>query len=268
MKRVTSEENPTVKRFLKILKKTERYAPSVKQPEGEVVAEGPRVVEMALERGIRISYCLVTNEFISDESYSNLMDELLKRKVHVVVLEQKALKKVSDTVTPQGIVAICKVKAYDRKAVSGNLVTVVDRVQDPGNMGSIVRVSDAVGIDTVMVVKGSVSPYNAKAIRASAGSIFNVNIVFCTSEDLLDISMERGYYLVGTDMRAATSVYEFKPPGPVMVVFGNETHGICDEIRKELKALIKVPIYGKAESLNVGSSAAVVLYELRRRLPL
>ncbi len=266
MKRISSEENPTIKRFLKILKKPEKFAPSIKQPEGEVIAEGPRVVEMALQRGIRIGYTLVTNQFISDERNSNLMDRLLQRKVQVIVVEHKALKRVSDTVTPQGIVAICKVKASTLADTEGDLVVVVDRVQDPGNMGSIIRVSDAVGVGSVVVIKGSVSPFNTKSIRASAGSVFNLKICFCTIEELLDFSKKRGYKLVGTDIGAELSVYDFNPAGAMMVAFGNETHGISEEIRKEAGALIKVPIYGKAESLNVGSSAAVVLYELRRKL--
>ncbi|RMG72282.1 MAG: RNA methyltransferase [Nitrospirae bacterium] len=266
MKRVTSGENPTVKRFLKVIGRPERSAPAQGQMEGIALAEGPRVLEMALRAGIRPTHALVTAEFASRRENSLLVDTLLDRGTYVVVVEGKALKRLSQTVTPQGIIALCRVKASALSPLPEEPVVCVDGVQDPGNMGTIIRVVDAAGFSRVVVLKGSVNPYNPKSIRASAGSIFNVEISFGEVEEVVEIANSEGRVVVGTDLKGDMDLYEYMPAGRELVVFGNETAGISQAIRAQAKVLLRIPLYGKAESLNVAASAAVLLYEWRRRM--
>ncbi len=266
MKEIFSGENPTVKKFAKIISKPEKYAPHYGVKEGEIVVEGPRVIEMALQARVKVTHVAVTEEFISREENSLLVDRLLDSGAYTVVLKQNALKRLSQTVTPQGIIALCRVRVSELTVPTGGPVVVVDRIRDPGNMGTLLRTTDAAGFKMAIVLKGSVSPYNPKSIRASAGSIFNLDIAFSTAEELISLSSSNNYRIVGADLKGNTSIYDFRPDGRELVVFGNETGGISDEIRKAAEVLVRIPIYGKAESLNVGCSAAVFLYELRRRL--
>ncbi len=266
MKRVSSGENPTVKRFLKIIHRPEKFAPRYGVQEGEVVVEGPRVIDMAVSAGVRITHVAVTEEFIGRAENSPLMDRLLGAGVYTVVLEKNALKRLSQTVTPQGIIALCRVRASALKGLPYEPVVVVDGVQDPGNLGTLLRATDAAGFKMAVMLKGTVSPYNPKSVRASAGSVFNLRIAFATVEELLKVRDSEKRRIVGTDLKAEISLYDYTPFGRELVVFGNETMGISDGIKRASDVLIKIPVYGRAESLNVGSASAVLLYELRRRL--
>ena len=268
MKRVSSGENPTVKRLLKVINKPERFAPRYGVQAGEVIVEGPRVIEMALQAGIKITHVAVTEEFTGSNENTILLDRLLGLGVYTVVLEKNALKRLSQTVTPQGIIALCRVGASEMTELPDEPVVVVDRIQDPGNMGTLIRTTDAAGFKMAVVLKGSVSPYNPKSIRASAGSVFNLKIAFTTAEELLLLASSENRRVVGTDLNGDAGLYDYKPQGRELVVFGNETRGISEEIKRASEVLLRIPIYGKAESLNVGCSAAVFLYELRQRLSL
>jgi TrmH family RNA methyltransferase len=187
------------------------------------------------------------------------------------MVDERLMKELSQTKTPQGIMALCKVKASslnDIKDISDGFAVVSDGIQDPGNMGTLIRATDAAGIRCFITLKGSISPYNPKTIRASAGSVFNISIVLSSMESFIEWKNRHNIPLVITDTRAGKTIYEFTPTGREAFVFGNETQGVSDMIKKEASQSLRIPIYGKAESLNVAMAGSIVLYEMVRRLRL
>jgi TrmH family RNA methyltransferase len=175
---------------------------------------------------------------------------------------------LTSTVTPQGIVAVCSFVdvPLDSLRDAGGCVVVLAEVRDPGNAGTILRSADAAGAAGVVFSRSSVDVYNAKAVRASAGSIFHVPVVReLDVAHVLDALRAAGRRVVGASADGRVSVYDADLAGPVAVVFGNEAHGLAGDLRSQLDDTIRVPIHGAAESLNLAAAATIVLFEAARQ---
>ena len=196
------------------------------------------------------------------------------RGVGVQVLEvtDAALATVAESVTPQGLVGVARRVVDDLRpetvpAASG-LVLVLADVQDPGNTGACVRVADAVGADAVVVVGAGADPEGGKAVRASAGSLFHLPVlVHPGSARALDLLREAGLRVVGLDGSAAGDLVEANATKdlrlPLALVVGNEGAGLGEDVTGRCESTVRIPIYGRAESLNVATAAAVAAYSVR-----
>jgi RNA methyltransferase, TrmH family len=202
------------------------------------------------------------------ERHADLLDRAARAGVRVWAAPSAALADLSDTVTPQGIVAICRtldVPLAEALTGSARLVVFCDRVRDPGNLGTVIRCADAFGADAVLVSEDSVDAYNTKAVRASTGSLFHLPLV--TGVDLsAAVAKARscGLQVFGADGGAACTVDDLVRSGelarPTMWVLGNEAWGLPDDRAAQLDRLVGVRMYGRAESLNLSTAAAVLLY--------
>jgi TrmH family RNA methyltransferase len=268
MKRISSRENPLVKKILKLKRTPEKFLPKIGRQEGEIIIEGPKVLVTALDAGVRIKSVAITEESIKTEKVRPLLDRLLNKEVPVNIIERDLMVKLSETVTPQGIIAIAETKHHLLEEITPEerVITVSDEIQDPGNIGTIIRILDAVGLRWFVVLKGSVSPFNPKAIRAAAGSHFHIRIVLAEKEEFIHWCHQHNISIVSTMADGKTDIFRWTPHPPLAIVFGNEASGISRTIKEASHQTIKVPIYGKAESLNVASASAVVLYELVRKI--
>ena len=265
---LTSRQNKIIKRYFKILERPEKFSPHGDTLEGEIVIEGPRVLSMALNAEVRVINVVVTDDFLKQDRFHNIVDTLLSKGTPVNMVDKKLMKDLSQTNTPQGVIALCKVRAYSLNEIKGvpdGFVVVSDGIQDPGNMGTLIRATDAAGIKYFISLKGSISPYNSKTIRASAGSVFNIGIILSTAESFIKWKRENSIPLVTTEPDAGRTIYDFIPSGREAFVFGNETHGVREEIKNEASFSLSIPIYGKAESLNVAMAGSIVLYEMVKR---
>ena len=268
LQELASRHNPRIKRVLKIRERPEKYAPSHRAAAGEVVVEGPSNVLQALQSRHRVKYVLLTQELVEDERHVQLLTELLEKEVPLYVVDRMLMVKISGTETPQGMIGVVRVgteKLSEQDVSDDALYVVSDRIQDPGNMGTLIRTADAAGVKTFISLKGSVNPFNPKSIRASAGSVFTVDIVFSDEDEFIPWAHERGVNIVITTGTAERTVYEYKPRGITALVFGNEGAGVSGVMLKASTDSVRVPIYGSAESLNVASAAAVIIYEMARR---
>ncbi len=153
----------------------------------------------------------------------------------------------------------------DLRPVAPALIVVIDGVQDPGNLGAIIRTSDAAAADAVILLPGTCDAFMQKTIRSTAGSIFNIPVIHADLQALLQWLRLNEIKLAVTSLDSARTVFEERLEGPLALVFGNEAHGVSKEIRSAADLLLKIPIYGHAESLNVASAAAVCLYEAVRQ---
>jgi len=168
--------------------------------------------------------------------------------------------------TPPGVLAVVAIPPYDLSTVLASrdlLLVVADRVQDPGNLGTIVRVADAAGASAVAVTHGSVDPYNPKAVRATMGSVFHLPVVEGGRDDLARQLERRGVRLLVADPRGTQDYRAASYAPPLAIVLGGEAEGV-HPLWREAATTLRIPLYGRAESLNVAVAAALLLYEARR----
>lgn len=178
-------------------------------------------------------------------------------------ISDKDATALSDTVTPQGLVAVCELpqsSAAEVLASSPRLLAVLIEPNDPGNVGAIIRTADAAGCDAV-VIDGGVDPYNGKAVRASAGSLFHLPVLNAGAAQVLAVE---GITSVATSALGTRGLDELIDDGtlaePTAWLFGSEAHGLPQAVLEQADATVAVPIYGRAESLNLAATAAVCLY--------
>jgi RNA methyltransferase, TrmH family len=191
-------------------------------------------------------------------------------RVPVSSITDRAAAGLSETVTPQGVVAVCDL--VDRpldQALAGSpkLVAVLSGVADPGNAGTVIRVADAAGADAVVFAGDTVDPHNGKCVRASAGSLFHLALARSRRPvDALAACRDAGLRLVAADGHAATDLDTVADDltGPVAWVFGSEAHGLPADVLSGVDLSVRVPIHGAAESLNLATAAAVCLYTTAR----
>ena len=200
---------------------------------------------------------------------SELMAEAAQRAVRVSVLTDRAADSLSETVTPQGIVAVCELVDVPLDVALLNdpaMVAVLVGVSDPGNAGTVTRVADSAGASAVIFAGDTVDPHNGKCVRASTGSVFHLPIARARNTTaVFDACRAAGLTLVAADGHASTDLTETDLGRPTAWVFGSEAHGLDAEILDAVDEVVKVPIYGKAESLNLATAAAVCLYAGRLR---
>lgn len=259
--KITSLSNPHVKEAVAISQKRSTRP-------NTILIEGERLIRMADSAGALISEVFFTSSFGSRERGVSLLNKLEAGAVRSFEVSEKIISRLSDTDTPQGIVAVVSYKPPCLRDLSINttaLIVVLDSLQDPGNVGTIIRTADALGADAVVCLPGTCDTLSPKVIRASAGSIFNVPVVSAGTEELIAWLRDRGIGLAVTSPSADIPVFDSDLTSPVAFIFGNEAMGVGEALKESADLLISIPLFGKAESLNVATSAAVCLYEALRQ---
>jgi TrmH family RNA methyltransferase len=231
--------------------------------EGRFVVEGPQAVREALAGLIEL--------FVVDPEHP-LATQARELGVDVVHVDQRVLEAISETVTPQGVVgvaALLDVPLVQALAPAARLVSVLAEVSDPGNAGTVIRASDAAGADAVILTAGSVDPHNGKCVRASAGSLWHLPIVSGAGlEESLALLRRTGMQVLGTTGGGAEDLDDLTDAGvlagPTAWVFGNEGAGLSDSALALCDRTVRIPLHGRAESLNLATAAAVCLYASAR----
>ena len=226
---------------------------------GQFVAEGVRFVKEALEKGAAIEIILVA------EDQSAQMEALLADYSGTVLLVKKGLlEKVMQTVTPQGVAAIVRKPNWSTvKLTDLQAVLIIDGIQDPGNLGTIIRTALASGTEAVYLLPGTVDLYNDKVLRATMGAIFALPIMeVAEPEELLEELRMAGFATIVSDIRAKDYYDKVEYPKRTALVISNEANG--PQLIRQGDYLVKIPLYGEAESLNAAIACGILLYELER----
>ncbi|HEY5822241.1 MAG TPA: RNA methyltransferase [Propionibacteriaceae bacterium] len=233
---------------------------------GRFLAEGRQAVSEALARPGTAYEVLVSADAV--ERHQDLLNVAVRSGVRVSAVSPRDFGPLSDTVTPQGLIAVCAmVDVPVGKALEGvpRLVVLCDQIRDPGNLGTVIRCADAFGADAVLISSDSVDLYNSKTVRASTGSLFHLPVA--TEVDLATaaaLAREAGMQVFGADGDGQATIDDLSHAGelarPTLWVMGNEAWGLPDGHAEELDRLVSLPIYGRAESLNLSTAAAVFLY--------
>ncbi len=212
----------------------------------------------------------VREVFLTEDAalrHFQLVRDAYAADVEVSVVTQRAMELLSDTQTPQGLVARCAlldVPLSDALSGDPKLVAVLVDAADPGNAGTIIRIADAAGADAVVFAGDAVDAFNPKVVRASAGSLFHLPIARANREELLAALAAAGLSTAATSGTAETDLFEAASDGlldlPTAWLFGSEAHGLPADLLDEADVSVRVPIYGRAESLNLATAAAICLY--------
>jgi TrmH family RNA methyltransferase len=187
--------------------------------------------------------------------------------VRVTVVEERALELLSDSVSPAGVVALCRYVDVPLADVvrSARLVAICADVRDPGNAGTVIRCADAAGADGVVLAGSSVDAYNAKTVRASVGSLFHLPVaVEPSAEAAVRAAREAGLTVLAADGAGEVGLYDAALAGPTAWLFGNEARGLPEQLAALADHRVAIPIHGRAESLNLSTAAALCLYESAR----
>ncbi|MBZ4683225.1 MAG: methyltransferase, TrmH family [Fusobacteriaceae bacterium] len=248
MQIISSKENKIYKLIKKL--KTKKY----REKEKLFIAEGRKFLDFKYKPRY---YILNENDI---ETYSYLIE-----KENTYIFSENLFYEITTQINSQGIILVYDYIPNNIEKLNNDIV-ILDKVQDPGNLGTIIRLVDAVGLNDIILTKGSVDIYNDKTIRSSMGSIFNLNIIYLETNELIELLKEKKYSVISTALSDETIDYtEMKLEEKNAFVFGNEGNGISDDILNISNKKIKIPIYGSAESLNVGVATGIILYKYREK---
>ena len=254
--RISGRHNPRLKELRQAFRRGELT------PEGECAIEGVKLVEEAIRSGQRLG-----GMFFS-ESARPLAEKLLPQintRVEILLLPDSLFNSIVPSDTPQGVAALVKIRAVpashllDRCEVGP--IVVAAGLQDPGNLGTVLRSAEAFGAAGMFLAEGTVSPYNSKVLRGSAGSIFRVPVVQISSSELIQLLRQRGVRMVATSSHKGTPLPQATWTLPLAIFIGNEGAGLPRELLHQMDETLTIPQAAQVESLNAGVAASIVLYE-------
>lgn len=253
---ITSKDNDLIKHVRKLKEKKYR------DEYNEFIVEGLKMVEEALLEKVELKTIIICEEFLGDSIKKDLLYEISKE--NVVYVNSKVFKFLTDVMTPQGILAVAQKNKSDELNYKEDLFLILDNIQDPGNMGTIIRTADSVGLSQIIVPKISVDCYNQKVVRSSMGAIYRVNII--EVQDLGKTIKELKKHKIkiyATDLKTDKSIYDVDYKKSAIVI-GNEANGVSKEILDLADERIKIPMKGKTESLNASVATGIILYNAVR----
>jgi len=249
LKYIHSAKNPQVKEWKKRLTKKER------EKTGTFLVEGFHLVEEAFKAEAIIDIIISEDTELPAWDYGD---------TSITTVTKDIIEQLTDTETPQGIVALCKQLTHDAIIHSGKTFMVMDQVQDPGNLGTIIRTADACGVDAVIIGDGTVDIYNPKVVRSAQGSHFHLPILKVNLLAFMEEIKEKGIPVYGTSLENGKDYREIQSSDKgFCLIVGNEGRGVRKEILAETDTNLYIPIFGKSESLNVAVAAGILMYHLK-----
>jgi len=259
LRRVASRQNPLVKELWRAFARSQTTA------DGACAIESVRLVEEAIRS--RLKFRAV---FFRQSSLA-VADRLLPQiaaQVETILLPNEIFDSAVATETPQGVAALAKVRSFTLDDVLHPyqpLVVVLSGIRDPGNLGTTLRSAEAFGASGVLLDEGTVSRFNSKAVRASAGSVFRVPVVAVRVEEAIPRLRQAGLRLVATSSHGGILVDQANLAGPLAFFIGNEGSGLPRQLTSQMDETVVVPHSGQVESLNAGVAASILLYEAVRQ---
>ena len=246
---ITSKDNEIIKNIKKLKEKKYRL--------DSYIVEGIKMVKEAISENQEIALIAIREDFKIDFDTKN---------IKTVIISNKVFNDISDVKTPQGILAVIKKNQNNQIETNSDYILALDSLQDPGNMGTIIRTADSANINQIIINKTTVDPYSPKVIRSTMGAIYRTNII--EVEDLKATLKEmklKGFQIITTDLKATQSIYDINYNNKTVVVIGNEANGVSQEILQTADKKVIIPMLGKTESLNASIAASIMIYEYVRQ---
>ena len=273
MKLITSAGNQIYKKAAQLKQKKYR------DEQNRYLIEGPNLIREAYQNGGDIEMIVQSDDFHSDDIFNGFRGDgalnrefiPVKSNAPMAVMSSGLFRKLSDTESPQGILAIVKKRIYTEEeffspeTAASNLI-VLDRLQDPGNIGTILRTADAAGFRGAILLKGTTDIYSPKIVRAAAGSLFRLPVLTAdTPDQVIGLLKKYGKRIICTAPDSGKNYYDIDMSEDAAVIIGNEGNGACDEFLVKSEFLVKIPMEGTIESLNAAVSAGILMYESVRQ---
>lgn len=251
MKYISSVDNKNIKLAAKLTEK------KVRDREGLFLVEGRKSTLEALKRPGLV------NLIFLDDSYQAEYQELIAdyNNLDWYSVNSQLMKRICQTETPQGIAALVKKPqwSWDKIIAEDSLLLLLDRISDPGNMGTIIRTAWAFNVDGILLSRGCADPFGPKVVRSTMGGILNVPLFTDLSEEQLGILKDNKYIFMGADVTGDNSFYDMDFSNRLVVVIGSEAKGINDDIKGRCNYLFKIPINSRADSLNAAVACAIII---------
>jgi TrmH family RNA methyltransferase len=252
---ITSFQNPLVKRIRSL--KYKKY----RQRQGVFWAEGIRNVLEALDTGWEIEMLVWSPSLLRSDL---ARQKLAQSTLPTVAVSEAVFARLSDSELPQGLGALVRIpqRGLDHISIGPDaLLIVLEQPQDRGNVGAVVRTADAAGGCGVVLVGQAVDPFDPEALRTAMGALFALPVVSAELGEFLEWARAHRLHLMGTSARAEKDFRQLPYPRPLALVFGNERSGLSDPLRQAVHALARIPILGRANSLNLGAAVAIMAYQ-------
>lgn len=227
--------------------------------------EGVKVTNEILDKNEAIDILFIAYSkslLISTNGGQALLDRISSLKnIKVLEFEENIFKYMTDTVNTQGILVVMKIPKYSLENEENKNIILLDKVQDLGNIGTIIRSCNAFGVDTILCTSGTADVYSPKAVRATMGGILNVKIIYLDDIEKLNLFKKMGYKIATTSLKTQNSIDSIDYNNKYIFVMGNEANGVSKEIIDISDFVVKIPMSEKIESLNVGVATSIILYE-------
>jgi TrmH family RNA methyltransferase len=264
---ITSLSNPTIKAIKALAQKKNR------DQEGVFLTEGLKHAVDALEQGWKVRTLIYTKSMAAHDLASKTAASARSAGADILEVSEKVLASITRRDNPQAVVCVVEQRWHEAPKMmaqhSGkdDLLLVLDRVRDPGNLGTIIRTLDGAGARKLLLVGECTDPFALEAVRASMGSVFHVYVSRCTQEEFLRQRTDLAGQVFGTHLEGAV---DWRSPdytqGPVTLIMGNERSGMPPELAEACDTLVRIPMAGGADSLNLAVATGLSIYEARRHL--
>ncbi len=267
MQKITSKDNELIKHIKKLKEKKYRDI------NNEFLIEGIKLIKEAIQENASINEIIICDDCEKTELISEeLKYEIAKQEC--IYVPENIFKTLSEVSTPQGILAVVEKNNTIKKQEKGlleeidytqDIIIALDNIQDPGNLGTILRTADSIGVKQILVSKGTADAFNPKVVRSTMGAIFRIKIIECEdlSQTLKEIKKHK-YEIVVTSLQTKNSIYDINYNKKVIVI-GNEAEGVSEKVQKIADKKVKIPMLGKTESLNASVATGIILYEYVRQ---
>ena len=259
MQTITSKDNELIKHIRKL--KDKKY----RDESNEYVVEGVKLVEEAVKENAKIKQIIVCEDTTRTyEIPTHIMLEIAKYEC--ISVSDKIFNIITQVTNPQGIMAIIEKNAQNAKIdYTQDIIVVLDDVQDPGNLGTILRTVDSIGLNQIIVSKGTADAFNSKVVRSTMGATFRIKIIEVENLAQAIKEMRKHHFkLMVTSLQTKNSIYDIDFYKKIIVI-GNEANGVSKEIQDMADEKAKIPMLGRTESLNASVAAGVVMYEYVRQ---
>nr|WP_165894958.1 RNA methyltransferase [Tepidibacillus fermentans] len=234
--------------------------------QGLYLIEGIKIIEEALNSRQEVMSIIYTRDKEIPDSWQIQIEQSMQ-PINFYQVSQSIVDKLSDTKTPQGFFAILKQEQHSLETLkSRSFLLLVDEIQDPGNLGTIIRSADAAGVEGIILGNGTVDPYNDKVIRSAMGSIFHLPIVKASLDEVIFHLQQSDFQVIGTSPYAEKAYFDVDYKQKTVILVGNESRGLSESRKDQVDQMVKIPFMGQAESLNVATATSIILFERVRQL--
>lgn len=264
MKEISAKNNPVIKKFRALSRK--KYRDEL----GLYIIEGPNLLREALSHGAEVGQVLFDEEALFHSAeLQKLAEEIRLKKLPAALVSPSLFLETTDTDTPQGVLAWVKKREWTQEdffsPLGGNLI-VLDRLQDPGNLGTILRTAVSAGFSGALLLKGCGDVYGPKTVRACAGALFRLPVMVCDGpKEAVSLLRRHKKRIFAAALEESRIYFQCDLRSDAAIVIGNEGNGICREILSEADQNITIPMEGETESLNAGVAAGILMYEAFRQ---